>query len=179
MLAFEVIRNKDGGVSTNHFKFPVKVFSGRKLNMSDIVLAAGVEKQSSGKYPLIRKKMGILPNPTSTFTHNSDIFIYYEVYNLEQDKDQETNFEQKITLKKLNENSFMEDLVSSISSIFGSKNEDEITLTTNYQSFEKNTQVYLQLDMNKYKPGDYIITVTIYDKLARSETSSETLLKWR
>ena len=179
LLAFEVIRNKDGGVSTNHFKFPVKVFSGRKLNMSDIVLAAGVEKQSSGKYPLIRKKMGILPNPTSTFTHNSDIFIYYEVYNLEQDKDQETNFEQKITLKKLNENSFMEDLVSSISSIFGSKNEDEITLTTNYQSFEKNTQIYLQLDMNKNKPGDYIITVTINDKLTGSETSSETLIKWR
>ena len=179
LLAFEVIRNKDGGVSTNHFRFPVKYIENGKLDMSDIVLATGIEKPSSGKYPLIRKNIGILPNPTQTFTHNSDIYIYYEVYNLRQDKDQETSFEQKIILKKLKENSFIEELISSISGIFSPKRQDEITLTTNYKSFEKNAQVYLQLDMDKYQPGDYSITVTINDILAGRETSSEILLKWR
>ncbi len=178
-LAFEVIRNKDGGVSTNHFKYKVKSFNGSSLDMSDIILAAGIDKQSSGKYPLTRNKLGILPNPTQTFNHNTDIFLYYEVYNLKQDDEQKANFEQKITIKKVKGNSFIVNLFSSLVSLFSAKHNDEITLSSNYQSFEKNAQVYLQLDMNNYKPGDYIITVTVSDELAGKETSSETLLKWR
>jgi len=179
MLAFEVVRDKDGGVSTNHFRFPVKNFDERNLDISDIVLATGIEKQSLSKYPLNRNNIGILPNPTRTFNRSTDIYLYYEVYNLKQDKEQKTSFEQKITLKKLNENSFIENLFSSIANLFSSGHEDEITLTTDYQSFEKNSQVYLQLDMNKYQPGDYAVTVTINDKLSGSEKSSETLLRWR
>lgn len=177
-LAFEIVRNKDGGVSTNHFPLLIKNYDNRKLDMSDIVLAAGIEK-SPGKYSLIRKNIAILPNPTQTFNHNTAVYLYYEVYNLQQDKDQKTGFEQKITIKKINENSFFDNLFSSVINLFSSKYSDEITLTTDYQSFEKNTQIYLQLDMNKYQPGDYTIKVTINDKLAGSETSSETLLKWR
>ncbi len=179
LLAFEVVRDKDGGVSTNHFGFPVKDFDESNLDISDIVLATGIDKQSLSKYPLSRNNIGILPNPTRRFNRTTPIFLYYEVYNLAQDEDHKTSFEQKITLKKLNENSFIEDLFSSIANLISSKHQDEITLTTDYQSFEKNSQVYLQLDMSKYQPGDYAVAVTIIDKLSGSEKSSETLLIWR
>ena len=86
---------------------------------------------------------------------------------------------QKITIKKLVESSFIKDLFSAVTSLFSSPKEDKVTLTTDYQSFDKNTQVYLQLVMRGYKSGDYIITVSVNDKLAGKETSSETLLKWR
>jgi hypothetical protein len=177
-LAFEVIRKKDNGVSSNHFRFLVKDFDNRKLSMSDVLLAADVENQP-GKYPLTRKDLGIVPNPTQTFNHNTDIYLYYEVYNLRQNDNQKTNFDQRITLKRVKESSFIEDIFSSLAGLFSSKHNDEITLTTNYQTFEKNSQVYLQLDMNNYQPGDYIVTVTIDDKFAGSESSSQTLLKWR
>jgi len=178
-LAFEVVRKRDGGVSSNHFKFLVKQFDDRKLDVSDIVLAAGIGKQSSDKYALTRKDLGILPNPTQTFTHNMNIFLYYEVYNLKQDNDNKTNFEQKITLKKVKESSFIENIWSSLAGLFSSEHNDEITLVTNYQSFERNNQIYLQLDMSNYQPGDYVITVTVNDKLAGIEKSSQTLLRWR
>ncbi len=178
-LAFEVIRNLDGGVSTNHFRYLARDFSESGLDISDVVLASDVEKHSPGGYALTRENLDILPNPTQTFTRSTAIFLYYEVYNLEQDTDKKTNFEQKITLKKVNENSFIENLFTSLAHLFSTKNEDEVTLTTNYQSLEKNTQVYLQLDMKGRQPGDYIISVTVADKLAGSEKSSQTLLKWR
>ncbi len=123
--------------------------------------------------------MGILPNPAGRFTRNTPVYLYYEVYNLEQDEDKKTNFEQKITLKKVNENSFLENVFSSLAGLFSSTGEDEVTISTAYQSFQKNTQVYLQLDMSGYQPGDYILTVTVSDELAGREASSETLLKWR
>lgn len=178
-LAFEVIRKRDGGVSTNHFKLLVKDYNKKDLEMSNIVLAAAVDKDSPGKYALTRDNIGILPNPTGTFTRSTPIYLYYEAYNLRQDKDKKTNFEQRITLKRVNDNSFIENVFSSLAGLFGSGSNDEVTLTTDYQSFNKNTPVYLQLDMNGYQPGDYIITVTIEDKVADKETSSNTLLKWR
>ena len=169
----------DGGVSTNHFRYLARDFSESGLDISDVVLASDVEKHSPGGYALTRENLDILPNPTQTFTRSTAIFLYYEVYNLEQDTDKKTNFEQKITIKKVNENSFIENLFTSLAHLFSTKNEDEVTLTTNYQSLEKNTQVYLQLDMKGRQPGDYIISVTVADKLAGSEKSSQTLLKWR
>lgn len=178
-VAFEIVRDIDGGVSTNHFKVAVKDFDNRNLDMSDIVLAAGIERESLSKYPLIRNNIGILPNPARRFDRGASIFLYYEVYNLGQDEERRTSFEQKISIKKTNENSFIDDVISSVVNLFSSKQDDEVTLTTDYQSLEKNTQVYLQLDMDSYSPGDYIITVNINDKLTGSKTSSETLLKWR
>ncbi len=178
-LAFEVIRNLDGGVSTNHFRYLARDFSESDLDISDIVLASDVKKHSPDGYALTRKSLDILPNPMQTFTRSTAIFLYYEVYNLEQDADGKTNFEQKITLKKVNENSFIENLFTSLTHLFSTKNEDEVTLTTNYQSLEKNTQVYLQLDMKGRQPGDYIVTVSVDDKLSGRGKSSQTLLKWR
>ncbi len=179
LLAFEVIRKMDGGVSTNHFKMLVKDYDKKNLELSDVVLASAVEKNSHGKYALTRNNIGILPNPAGTFTRSTPVYIYYEAYNLKQDAEKKTAFDQKITLKKVNENSFLENVFSSLVDLFSHSGEDEVTLTTDYQSFQKNTQVYLQLDMSSYPPGDYIITVTIEDKLAGREASSETFLNWR
>lgn len=178
-MAFEVVRRRDGGVSTNHFRLLVKDYDQKDLEMSDIVLASAIDKKSPDKYALVRDNLGILPNPSGTFTGTTPVFIYYEVYNLGQDADTKTNFEQRITIKSVNENSFIQNVFSSLVHLFGTENKDEVTLTTAYQSFKKNTPVYLQLDMSSYPPGDYIITVTVDDKLAGREASSETLLKWR
>ncbi len=178
-LAFEVVRKRDGGVSTNHFRMLVKNYDKKDLEISDVVLASAIEKKKPDRYALVRDDLGILPNPSRTFTGSTPVFIYYEVYNLEQDADGKTNFEQRLTLKRVNDNSFIENVFSSLVNLFSTRNKDEITLTTDYQSFKKNTPVYLQLDMNNYQPGDYIITVTIDDKLTNKETSSATMLKWR
>jgi GWxTD domain-containing protein len=178
-LAFEIVRKKDGGVSSNHFRFPIKKFEDDKLDISDVILAADVEKQSSDKYPLIREGLGILPNPTQTFTSGVNIFLYYELYNLKQNEDQQAAFSQRIILERVKDSSFLQDLWSVFKGIFGSKYNDEITMTTDYQSSGKNSQVYLQLDMNNYPQGDYIITVTVQDKLAGTEKSAQTLIRWR
>ncbi len=178
-LAFEVIRKRDGGVSSNHFKLFVRDFNKKDLELSDIVLASAVSKDSAERYPLIRKSIAILPNPAGTFTNSTPVYLYYEAYNLKQDGEKKTDFEQKITLKKVDRKSFIENIFSSLGNLFGSGSEDEVALTTDYQSFDRNTQVYLQLDMSRYQPGDYMITITVNDKLADKKVSAETLLKWR
>jgi GWxTD domain-containing protein len=180
MLAFEIIREEDKGVSTNHFGFNIKSFSKSDFCISDILLAADVRKPSSLEGAIIRRNLELLPNPTHSFTAGNNIFIYYEAYNLEQNYESKTRFEQSITIKKIKESSVVDDIFSSISGLFGSDSKkDQITLTTDYQSFEKNTQVYMQIDMSAYDPGDYVVTVTVEDKLAGKESSAETIMRWR
>ena len=65
-------------------------------------------------------------------------------------------------------------------SFFGIGEEDDmVTLTTNYQSFNKDTQVYLQFDMGNYEKGNYIVRIIIEDNLSDKSVSEETLIRWR
>jgi len=180
IIAFEIIRNEDEAVSTNHFEYSIKEFSNKEFAISDILLATDVRSSLSNEGVIARRKLEILPNPTQTFTKANKIFIYYEAYNLNLDDKNKADFEQRITIKNAEENSVVEDIFASIGNLFGAGgSDDQITLTTNYQSFEKNAQVYLQIDMNAYIPGDYIVSVTVEDKLTGEEASSETILRWR
>ena len=180
IIAFEIIRNEDEAVSTNHFEYRIKKFSANELAVSDILLAADVKHSLSNEGVFTRRKLEILPNPTQIFTTTNNIFIYYEAYNLKLDDNRKANFEQRITIKSAEQSSVVEDIFASIGNLFGAGvTNDQITLATNYQSYDKNAQVYLQIDMNAYFPGDYIVTVTVEDKLTGEEASSETILKWR
>ena len=71
-------------------------------------------------------------------------------------------------------------MINSVLGFFGIGDEDDkVTLTTNYQSFNRDTQVFLQLDMGNYEKGNYIIRIIIEDKLNENIVSKETLLRWR
>ena len=179
-LAFEIIMKQDNAVSTNHVDFKIKKFKEDELDISDIILAARIDKSSTDFTSIKRKNMSILPNPLQTFSHTNDVFIYYEVYNLTLDDNNSSNFEQNIIITKPTEETGIGNVINSVLGFFGIGDEDDIvTLTTNYQSFNKDTQVYLQLDMGNYEKGNYIIRVIIEDKLSDKTVSEETLLRWR
>ena len=143
-------------------------------------MAADVTSSSSYDGVIVRRNHKILPNPTQVFTTANNIFMYYEAYNLKLDAENRANFEQRITIRNAEESSVVENILASIGNLFsGGGKDDQVTLKTNYQSFEKNAQVYLQIDMNAYVPGDYIVIVTVEDKLTGKESSSEAILMWR
>lgn len=164
-LSFEVIRSSDKGVASNHLPFAVRSFNKYSLDMSDLVFASKISDNKQNNYPLKRREISILPNPASMFSNKTDIFIYYEVYNLSLDKNGLGNIEQKLTIKNIDEKSGLGKAVNSFLGIFGLDSEpQEVTLTTDYQLHEKNPQLYFQLDMNKYDPGKYLLTIEIIDK---------------
>ncbi len=91
-LAFEIIRTSDKGVSSNHERFKTKEFNQNNLDMSDILLAEKVDKDSKESFPLKRKDINILPNPTSVFSKNINLYLYYEIYNLKVNPDDLSGF---------------------------------------------------------------------------------------
>ena len=178
-LAFEVIRTSDKGVSSNHENFIAEKFNADNLDLSDILLATKVTKDSGNTFPLKRKDISILPNPTSVFSGRNDLYLYYEIYNLEANTDSLTDFDQRITIKQINKQNGLQKTISSVLGLFGiNKNKDGITLSSKYQTADKNPQMYIQLDMNNAEPGEYKIVVTIFDNISKKEISKSTQIKW-
>ncbi len=185
-LSFEIIRDKDKGVSTTRGKFKIRSFSTSSLDMSDIVLASLVERgpEIAGRInrPIPSgKDYSILPNPTGIFSKDQDLYIYYEVYNLAQNEKGSTDFQQTIILKKKGEEGIsVGKLVGSVMKFFGANDdEQQIGLTSQYQTKDKESQIYLQLDMSNYDPGNYILTVKIKDNISGKETQQQTELTWK
>ncbi|MEW6193814.1 MAG: GWxTD domain-containing protein [Bacteroidota bacterium] len=175
-LAFEMMRKKDKGVTAYHGKYIVRDFSGNELNISDLVAASKVEigeKQNGG---FERNNYYVLPTAYKTFDNDNPIFLYYEVYNLNFGADKLTDFEQQLTIKKVGDNTILNDLLDIVG--LGSRGE-KIALTSNYKTLERDPQIYFQMDMGKYESGDYEIEIKIKDKVKEKETSSKTLIKWK
>ena len=180
-FAFEIMRDADKGVSSNHFPFTARHFSEIKLNMSDILLANEVTDADSNKqYPITRGSVNILPNPLSTFSNKDKIFIYYEIYNLTPDSNEVYNVEQKLTIRKKDDRSGISKVLNSFLNIFSlGKDERQVTLTTHYKFKEKNPPVYFQLDMNKYEPSEYLLILAIKDINSGKVIKSEKTLTWK
>jgi GWxTD domain-containing protein len=179
-FAFEIERNADKGISSNHFKLDVRHFSRTNLAMSDIVLANDVDESNTNHYSLTRKNISLLPNPLSTFSDKNNIFIYYEIYNLTPDSNGICNIEQQLTIRKKDERSGINKALNSFLNIFSlGKDEPQVTLTSQYQFHDKSPQVYFQLDMNKYEPDDYLLTLSIKDKNSGKEIKEEKTFIWK
>lgn len=180
-LSFEIIRNSDKGVSTHHGKFRMRSYNSTSLQMSDVVLASKVERNTTVAGRINRKDYSILPNPTGIFSKDQDLYIYYEVYNLAKDEKGLTDFEQTIILRKKGEEGIsIGKLVGSVLKFIGVKGEEQqVGLTSKYQTNDKDSQIYLQLDMTDYNPGNYLLTVRIKDNITGKENEKDVNLFWR
>jgi hypothetical protein len=175
-LAFEMIRKKDKGVFSFHGRFGFKNFNGGNLEMSDIVLSSNVEENQSLNGDILRKNISILPNPGNHFNKNTPIFFYYEIYGLSKGQNNLTDFEQRITIQKKEEGGILSSFLDAIGI---DKSGNKISLSSNYQTQDKDSQMYLQLDMSKYDPGEYLITLNIKDNNNGSQASASTDLIWK
>ncbi|PIW70047.1 MAG: hypothetical protein COW08_03915 [Ignavibacteriales bacterium CG12_big_fil_rev_8_21_14_0_65_30_8] len=178
-LALEVLRNIDKGVAANRDKITVKRFGNENLEISDIVLALDISTKNENYYTLKRRNFNILPNPYSIFSDVNKINIYYEVYNLNLNESGIANFEQKLTIKKIEEKSSINKFFGSILKVFGKDEDDNsITLSTNYRTLNKNQSINFMLDMSSYDSGDYLLTIKITDSNNKSISTNNKNFKW-
>lgn len=177
--SFEIIREVDKAVSANRSELKIRKFENINLDISDLLFATGISSDADDKYSMTREKLNIAVNPLNEFDISEQPFIYFEIYNLKKAANGLTDFEQKISIKEYEEEP-TDDLGKAAKSVlgflgFGKK--EEITLTSNYQTFENDPHIYLQLDLSKYQTGKYQIIVTIKDRLENKEVTTQTIIE--
>lgn len=173
---FEILRKQDRGVASYHGRFKNQNFNTANLVLSDLVLSKEIKIEEQVIGGFWRNKYSILPNVNNTFSSNSPLFLYYEIYNLGLSSNKESDFEQTITIKPKEEPDFFDSILST----FGLKqSEKKLSLTSQYKLPKADQQIYLQLDMNNYPSGSYILTVSIKDKNANKTVSMNSELTWQ
>jgi GWxTD domain-containing protein len=179
-FSFEIIRNRDKGVATYHKSYKLRNFNTDSLQLSDIVLASKIDRGLEIPERIKRRDYSILPNPSGIFSAKQNLYIYYEIYNLEKNAAGLTDFSQDLILQKRDENGTINKIFSPILKFVGINNEEKKTeLSSNFQTRENNSQIDLQLDMTGYEPGDYVLTIKLKDNITGKETEQSTELTWK
>jgi len=180
ILSFEVLRLKDNGIYINRGSYTVKDYSGNKLAISDIILADDVMTDGPAFASIERNGLNILPNPLRTFSKSKFPYIYFEIYNLHKNEEQLTDFEQSISVGKEEERNFISSAWVSLLNFFGiSAGGLKINVKSDYNTVETDPQIYIQLDLSNYEPGEYDVLVKIKDNITGDEVTTGTKIIWK
>jgi|GEM_PF-855077 len=182
-FSFELINNSDQGAASYHFGYKIENYAYGKLEISDMILASKLSSDLRSAGTITRKNITILPNPLNIFESSTKPYIYYELYNLKTNSNGNTNFTQEIVLQ----NATLKEKGISLGKIIGSmikfvskgSSEYNVSISSNYQTSEKDPQMYLQIDMSGYAPGNYILTVNIKDNLSGEAVSKSVKFSWK
>ncbi len=121
-MSFEILRNSDNGVAAYHGHYKIRSFNSKDLILSDIILASDIEIGNKVKGRISRKDYSILLNPTGIFNEDNDLYIYYEIYNLDKDIKGLTDFKQDIVLQEKDDEGILGNILSPVLKFIGIDN---------------------------------------------------------
>lgn len=180
-VALEIKRRTDNGISANRSKIKIKKFSNNRLDISDLLLSSRVDQERFSDHSVNRKNIFIQPNPTNYFDKDYQPYLYYEIYNLGADYRGLTNFEQKIIVSEFKEEEgfTVGEAFKSVLNVLGiGKENEKVSLTSNYKTQENDPQIYLQLDLSKYPTGKYLVVVSVKDNLTGNVIETKAVVDW-
>ena len=155
--------------------FTVRNYSGDGLQISDIKLATTIST-GAAPGPFTRHGIQITPHPAHIYAQSQPVYIYYEVYNLDQDVEQRTSFETglKITAKEKQRN-FAWRLLTSIGNLVTSSSNDQAVLISYEDAgMASEEHRYTSIDTSELPTGPYTLTLTITDRQSGQTATSET-----
>ena len=143
------------------------------LQLSELQLAYSVvESDETGKF----KKGGlrVVPIPTRTFGRDQGVFVYYEIYRLKRDKFGQTRYkvEYSIRPKGVQGRTAMGAISHLVRVLTGKKQE----LAVGYEQIgnSESEEVYMELDLQSTRPGQYIIEIEVTDLNSGLTSNRET-----
>ncbi len=152
------------------------------LSLSDILLADNILPLA--KEPKRRSEFDIWPNPAREYARDQRLFMYYEIYGLEPDDEGFGSYDAslRVTIKALNrEGTIFGDtllgggnplsIIARLADLWGftAVGDDAVELRfsreVDLKGLDRLTE-YHRLDLPEAPPGDYEITLKLWDRLA-------------
>ncbi|NOZ60555.1 MAG: GWxTD domain-containing protein, partial [Calditrichaeota bacterium] len=136
-------------------------FTKEKLSMSDIVFAEKIEA-ARGKNKFNRGDLFVLPNPMRQFFRKRPMYIYFELYNLTTDSNNQARFEIEYSVEQISGSK------KKIGNLFGLLSSGKSTISTfmEREISGKDSQEYLAIDVSHLKKGRYQLTIKVTDSLS-------------
>lgn len=132
-----------------------------KINISDIILANDIRLKTSIT-KINRTRIDITPNFDFSFGIGQDLFIYYEIYNLNKNQTGRTNYQISHIIRRLDpKGSLVSNLFTNLK--LQKKNLPEVTTTFNYEGDKTHENHFRIIQLKNYEPGKYQLVVRVTD----------------
>jgi GWxTD domain-containing protein len=158
--------------------FTAVPFPEDSLSVSDILLAEALRPLAPE--PKLRADYDIVPNPSHAYATNQPVTIYYELYGLDLDSEGFADFDISITVRvrALHREGMIDQLVGTLADAWGFSiaGDDRVELQYHRQmDIQERDRVieHLTLDIHSAPPGEYEITIKIWDRLAEELASGQ------
>lgn len=156
-------------------KIAVPSYTSPYFMLSDIKLASSIRPVKRPRGAFVRNNLEIVPNPTRTFAANQPLHLYYELYNLKQNPEGNTQFETQVTVtaREPKRNLFWRVMSGFGRLVEGPSRENALTFTIYDASQEPDAARYTEIDLSESPPGPYTVEVSVTDVLA-NRTATKT-----
>ena len=143
------------------FGYRVPDFSSNELLMSDIIPAMRIEPtEKSGSY--VKNGLEIYANPGRGFNKRDPLSLYYEIYNLSYNNNDQTNYSIRYTLEEKKKGG----------GLFRRKARSALSVEVDRMGDERVAIEYGELDVSSLKKGAYDLRVTITDKVSGTNATN-------
>ncbi|MFB3131616.1 MAG: tetratricopeptide repeat protein [Rhodothermales bacterium] len=146
---------RTGQVGGDTFSTRLPDFSQPTLAMSDLLLADYIGPAQMSRYD--RGALHVSPNPFLRFSTQQPVFVYFEVYHLSLNKNDQTRFTIEYTL--------MPQKPKKVLGIINRKTRAALSVSTKRSGEDPSPVEWIEIDVRKVDPGHYTLIVTITDRL--------------
>ena len=159
-LAVEVWRKNTDMLQVYQQTLELPDYGGGDLMMSDIQIAQNVEEAKEGSSSkFVRQGWDILPAPSRTFYVGNSVFVYFEVYNLEEDAFGNTRYE--VTFEVISKSTSDKSPRTFLPRI--RKDGEAIEVQYEQAGTENWISDFVELDLGQANPGRYSLHMTVKD----------------
>lgn len=140
----------------------IRGYRGRRLSMSDIQIATAV----GGGGRFVRMDGAVIPNPCRAFWRDEKLTVYFEVYNLSEDRPGESRFTvttQVAARERKSERHWLASLFS------GKEREHAVSSRIVAVGSVPETAYWFSLDLGNLPQDNYDLTVTVKDVRSKQE----------
>ena len=176
VMNLEFKNENSNSVGLYYNDLQLKNFNGSDLMMSDIQFSVDVQS-SSVKDQFTKNGLRIIPHVSEFAYKKALLFVYFEIYNLKQNKDGDVRYKVEYIISRkgiesIEEITKTDTLKIKLPESLG-KGKNYIAVSEDRTKKEKNTFDYLSFNLSTLSTGRYFFTVRILDKESGASTVSK------
>lgn len=171
-MTFQMVEvaNRAGKYDTRNLN--VRNFFRNELMLSDIELTPKIRTlgfdEKTGQ-----EKLWIMPYPYNQISHQAPAFIYFEIYNLSLNPEQESKYEISLQLERRTKaDEYVTAMVRSFGRIFSGGKPQRIESVYSRQGNDQTGREYIEFDLSGQQTGSTRLTVSVKDLLTGAETKN-------
>ncbi len=163
-VSMEFETSGGGTVAVQRRGVTVPDYSGDRFEVSDVMLAYHVEETlaagAAADKDIVRRGLTISPAPWSVFAGEQPIYLYFEIYNLDQASDGRTNYQMEAVLSQKDESKGLAKLAKRV---FGGTEGVSVSLPGSGTAGDE--AHYLILDASNQDTGLYTLKLRVTDNV--------------